>query len=112
MPLPAAYFQPCILLSSKIIFMPVKHLEEIKKIDKKATAFIKAVNEANNGNTKLINEFLLKIHQPGWTTIADIGFVNTHLDSLMGQLKNMNEQIAGFTKAASLVAFSKEPVLN
>jgi hypothetical protein len=87
---------------------------ETKRLEKRITEFSNAVAEAREGNTKLIQELLLHIHKPGWTTVADIAFVHTHLDSLQNQLKNINEQLSAFVKAARLVEMSKEKegVLN
>jgi hypothetical protein len=83
--------------------MPFNHAEEIKKLDQKTSLLQKAINEAHHGNTKAFEEFLILIHRPGWTTIADIAFVNSHIDSIMNQVRNLNEQVAGFIKAAKLV---------
>jgi hypothetical protein len=90
--------------------MPTKHLAEIKRIEEKLTGFNKAINEFQLSNTRLIQDLVLVIRKPGWTTIADIAFVNTHIDSMMGQLKNLNEQLNGFVQAAKLVETTKERI--
>jgi len=87
---------------------------ETKRLEKRITEFSTALAEAQTGNTKLIQELLLYIHKPGWTTVADIAFVHSHIDSLQNQLRNINEQMNAFIKASRLVEFSKEKegVLN
>ena len=87
--------------------MPFNHNEEIKKLDKKTSLLQHAINEAHHGNTEAMKEFLIQLHKPGWTTIADVAFVNSHIDSLMNQVKNLNEQLTGFVKASKLVEAKK-----
>ena len=87
--------------------MPFHHAEEIKRLDKKTSLLRNAINEAHHGHTKALEEFLILIHRPGWTTPVEIAFVNSHIDSITNQVKNLNEQLTGFMKAAKMVEVNK-----
>ncbi len=83
--------------------MKNNHLGEIELIGKKTSQLIEAINEAKRGNSKKLEELLITIKHPGWTTIADIAFVKSHLDALLRQQKNINAQLDEFVHAASMV---------
>jgi single-stranded DNA-specific DHH superfamily exonuclease len=44
---------------------------------------------SNIGDTSDVQELFAVIHNPGWTTLAEIAFVGTILDSMEQQTRNL-----------------------
>jgi hypothetical protein len=74
----------------------VQHLE--KKIDA-LTGQLAAL-----GNAQHLKELLLIIHRPGWTTIAEVAFVNAILDNIGAQVHTLDRLQAELVAASRKVA--------
>jgi hypothetical protein len=84
--------------------MPDLHSSEILKLEKRTSQLLDLISKAQLGNTQELKNFLLHIHNPGWTTIAETAFVNAILDSIQAQQISINEQIKSFVKASGMVS--------
>jgi hypothetical protein len=68
-------------------------------------ARIKSVQTSHTAlsNSLSLNELLNIIHRPGWTTPAELAFVNAGLDSIDAQIKQLNTLTQGLINSAKLV---------
>jgi len=66
---------------------------------------IKAVKTSHTAlsNNLSLDELLNIIHRPGWTTPAELAFVNAGLDSIDAQIKQLNNLTQGLLNSAKLV---------
>jgi|WetSurMetagenome_2_1015567.scaffolds.fasta_scaffold657749_1 hypothetical protein len=83
--------------------MPDNHKLEIEKLDKKTSQLLVAISKAEHGNTEVLKEFLKNIHRPGWTTPAEIAFVNLIIDNINAQYASLNTLVNCFVKATGMV---------
>ena len=55
-------------------------------------------------DTSELDELLLVIHRPGWTTLAEVGLVLTALESINVQTAQLNSLRQGLLAAANKVS--------
>jgi len=85
-------------------------------MDKQQIAtFESQIKEFNNSLRQLMGgdslDGLMKvIHQPGWTTIADIAFVGGILDSMVSQARALNSLKQVLLSGASKVELNPQPL--
>ena len=58
---------------------------------------------ATLGSGDSLDELLKIIHRPGWTSIAELAFVRTGLESIRAQTAQLTELTNGLLAAAKLV---------
>lgn len=80
------------------------HERELKILDKKITELSAALAKASHDGGKALKEVLIHIHNPGWTTPAELAFSNLIIDGILNQLQNINKQIEGLNKSSGIVA--------
>jgi len=54
-------------------------------------------------NSLSLDELMNIIHRPGWTTPAELAFVNAGLDSIDAQMKQLSALTQGLINSARLV---------
>lgn len=85
-------------------------------MDKKHIAkFESQIKEFNNSLRQLtggdsLDGLIKVIHQPGWTTIADIEFVGGILDSMVSQSRALNSLKQVLLSGASKVELNPQPL--
>jgi hypothetical protein len=81
--------------------MSKQHDIQIAKLDKKITELRSAI--ADLGKSADLTELLRLIHQPPWTTIAEVAFTLALVESLTAQMANVAKTQAALLKAGQLV---------
>lgn len=56
------------------------------------------------GSGDSLDELMKIIHRPGWTTVAELAFVRTGLESVHAQTKQLTTLTQGLLAAAKLVS--------
>jgi hypothetical protein len=85
-------------------------------MDKQQIAnFESQIKEFNNNLRQLtggdsLDGLIKVIHQPGWTTIADIAFVGGILDSMVSQARTLNSLKQVLLSGASKVELNPQPL--
>jgi hypothetical protein len=74
---------------------------DIAKLDKKVTDLSKAL--ANLGRGTDLKELIRIIRNPGWTTPAELGFSIAILDSMQGQVAQLQKLSGALVKSAKRV---------
>ena len=75
---------------------------DLAKLDKKVTALSKAL--ANLGRGTDLKELIRIIRNPGWTTPAELGFTIAILDSMQGQVAQLQKLSGALVKSAKRVS--------
>jgi hypothetical protein len=81
--------------------MSKQHDIQIGKLDKKITELRNAL--ANLAKAPELTELQRLIHQPPWTTIAEVAFTLTIIESLIAQANTVGKTQAALLKAGKQV---------
>jgi hypothetical protein len=74
----------------------------VQHLEKKIEALIDQL--AALGNAQHLKELIRIIHQPGWTTVAEVAFVNAILDNIGAQAHVLDRMQAELVAASRKVA--------
>ena len=75
---------------------------DLAKLDKKVTALSKALSNLGRGTD--LKELIRIIRNPGWTTPAELGFTIAILDSMQGQVAQLQKLSGALVKSAKRVS--------